>query len=255
MEKITNCYTHDYENDTSVEYVNTGAYSQLTCSFTSEDEDYGTETIHSLVAKPPKKLEQMAFEMAKDIGKHLDSLDNHHLKSVYTEEERKFMKLYGDYGTTTLYAVEHVLNDIAKDSVINSNGHEFMVGTIRECATELIRRFTNKEIRCAYVAIDWDEEVPHRVDGASRWYKVVRVDLPFDNNDNEMLLMIGYCGGGDVETAYCLDITESNDPWFHASVVKMLKDSTDALSIDTKRYVEFIGVNDEHSYELDKEGK
>lgn len=251
MEKITNCYTHDYENDTSVEYVNTGAYSQLTCSFTSEDEDYGTETIHSLVAKPPKKLEQMAFEMAKDIGKHLDSLDNHHLKSVYTDEERDFMKWYGDYGTTTLYAVEHALRNIAKDSIVNTNGHMFMVGTLRECAMELIRKFMNKEIRYAYVAKKWNEESPNRVDDCEGWYKVIRADLPFDNADHEMLLMIGYCGGGDVATAYCFDDKEADDPWFLGAVVKMLRDSTDETDI----YVEFIGVDDEHSYELDKEGK
>ena len=36
MEKITKYFTHDYENDTTVEYVNTGLYSMLNVSFTSE---------------------------------------------------------------------------------------------------------------------------------------------------------------------------------------------------------------------------
>ena len=66
MEKITKYFKHDYENDTTIEYVNTGLYSMLNCSFTSENPDYGTDTIH-YTAEPAVSMEQMAYEMGIEI--------------------------------------------------------------------------------------------------------------------------------------------------------------------------------------------
>ena len=63
MEKITKYFSNDYENDTTIEYVNTGLYSMLNCSFTSEDPDYGTDTLH-YNAEPANGMERMVFTLA-----------------------------------------------------------------------------------------------------------------------------------------------------------------------------------------------
>lgn len=105
MEKITKYFKYSYENDTTVEYVSTGLYSMLNCSFTSEDPDYGTDTLRSDPAIPPKPREQMAYEMAKEIAAYLDATEDGDRRYSDAPYARK----YDDYSNSTLYAIEKAL--------------------------------------------------------------------------------------------------------------------------------------------------
>ena len=83
----------------------------LNCSFTSEDEDYGTDTIHSSPATPPKPREQMAYEMAQEIAAYLDATGD----GTYRKNGAPYEKQYGDFSNSTLYAIEKALNELAGD--------------------------------------------------------------------------------------------------------------------------------------------
>ena len=75
MEKITKYFKYCYANDTTVEYVNTGLYSMLNCSYTSEDPDYGTDTIH-FAMKENASMERIAYEiflvLTRSAGSRMD---------------------------------------------------------------------------------------------------------------------------------------------------------------------------------------
>lgn len=108
MEKITKYFTHDYENDTTIEYVNTGMYSMLNCSFTSEDPNYGTDTIH-YTSVPVKSIEQMAYEMLGEVTDFLDWRDG-----TVEAPRCDVQNDYGEYSNSTLIAIEYALADIIK---------------------------------------------------------------------------------------------------------------------------------------------
>ena len=109
MEKITKYFKYDYENDTTIEYVNTGLYSMLNCSFTSEDPDYGTDTLHWTSSKPVP-IAQIAYEMKNRLSGYLNRTDD----GIYRKADDSDNYLFGDYSNSTLYAIEKALHEIAE---------------------------------------------------------------------------------------------------------------------------------------------
>lgn len=110
MERITKYFSHDYESDTAIEYVNTGMYSMLNCSYTSEDPDCGTDTLH-YNADSVKPFEQLAYEMAKEIETYLDATED----GTHRKSNAPYARSYEEYFTSTLYAIEKALKDISKN--------------------------------------------------------------------------------------------------------------------------------------------
>lgn len=109
MEKITKYFKYSYENDTTVEYVNTGLYSMLNCSFTSEDPDYGTDTIH-YTATPVESMEKMAYDMLQEVTDFLDYRDGS-VEAPRCDVQND----YGEYSNSTLIAIEYALNEMIKE--------------------------------------------------------------------------------------------------------------------------------------------
>ena len=254
MEKITKYFDHDYSNDTTIEFVKSGLYTMLNCSFTSEDPNYGTETIH-FSGEHDDSMKEVAYNMLREVSIYLDSEYSHNRDNI----DKEIVKNYENYCNSTLIAVERALQEITKgykpENPVNKHGHQYMIGTIEECADKMFKLWQEDKLERVYVAESFglNEDDPSDPDWCSEWHEIVRVDLPFDNYKDEMLLMIGYCGGGNVATAYTHNYKDlGEDPFFVENIAKMISEST-GLDIKGKIYMEFIKIGDKHSYEHKEE--
>lgn len=199
MEKITKHFTHDYENDTTIEWVNTGMYSMLNCSFTSEDPNYGTDTIHYGVGSSSvKPIAQMAYEMLDELTPYLGKMDRGAYDSISSDVRSK----YGEYNNSTLYAIEHALSILAEDYRSRKwFGH--LEDVTREIARRIVNDGKDKFSFCQSDQSEWDcyssEEYEHYGSG---WYGIRRLKPIFDNESYEYIIAIGYYGGGSFESVY-----------------------------------------------------
>ena len=105
--EVVRKFTHDYPDDTQIRYTVDEEGSHMECSFTSEDSDFGTETI-LYNASPAIPLKEMSGELLEEITSYLDATDDGN-KRV---EETGIEKYYNDFGNSTLYAVEKALSQI-----------------------------------------------------------------------------------------------------------------------------------------------
>lgn len=110
MKKTADYFCYCYDNDTTVEYVDAEHYSMLNISFTSEDEDAGTETIHSDTAVPSKPIEQIAYGMLQELTEYMDMCDEGKWKDIPYELHMK----YDQYMNSTRIAAENALQQITK---------------------------------------------------------------------------------------------------------------------------------------------
>lgn len=194
MEKITKYFKYCYENDTTVEYVCTGLYSMLNCSFTSEDPDYGTDTLH-FTAEPSEDMEKMAYDMLREVREYLDWKDGV-IDGASTEIERT----YGDYSMSTLIAVEYALNAIAKDY-----NPQKWYATINNASIIMANRFLESaNVRFAFTESDREEakQNPEKHEDQGGWHGVKRIPGFFDNEPNEFIVAVGHYGGGNVGFGY-----------------------------------------------------
>ena len=223
MKRSVKFFAHDYDLDTAIEYVNTGMYSMLNCSFTSEDPDYGTDTIHSVLATPPKPREQMAYEMAQEIAAYLDATED----GVYRKNGAPYEKQYGDFSNSTLYAIEKALNEISKD--YHPNAWYTTVGGAGKIIADLMLSGKCKEFALCGVtdhqiatirAKDFKDE-----DADDAWYGVKRIDGFFDNSPRELIVAVGYWGGGNCTFAYVdKDNTDTTEPAY--AIAQAISEST-----------------------------
>jgi len=197
MEKTTRHFKFDYENDTTIEYVKTGLYSALNCSYTSEDPDYGTDTLH-FTAEPAVSMAQMAYEMCGQLTRYLNKMDSGNYRDV-TEEERR---VFGDYSNSTLYAIEKALHAIGEEYRA-TKWFGCLEDVCREVAKRIIKDGNKVFSFCETSEFDWDNYSAEEYEGiASEWFGIKRIDPVFDNDKNEYIVAIGYWGGGIVKTAY-----------------------------------------------------
>lgn len=195
MEKITKYFKHDYENDTTIEYVNTGLYSMLNCSFTSEDPDYGTDTLH-LTSSKPVPIEQIAYEMKNRLSKYLDKMDH----GCYSDVDNCDRHMFGDYSNSTLYAIEKALHEIAEGYRPNK-----WYATIADASFMMAKRFLeNSDVTFAFCESDREEAKgnPARHENNGGWHGVKRIPGFFDNEPNEFIVAVGHYGGGNVGFGY-----------------------------------------------------
>ena len=220
MKRSVEFFAHDYDFDTAIEYVNTGMYSMLNCSFTSEDPDYGTDTIHSDPANPPKPREQMAYEMAQEIKEYLDATEDgtHRIYSA------PYAGCYGGYSNSTLYAIEKALKELAGDYKPNPNAWYATISNAGKIIADRMLSGQCKQFALCDVtsyqfagirAKDFKDE-----DADDGWYGVKRIDGFFDNSPRELIVAVGYWGGGNCTFAYVdkdnTDTTEPADAIAHA---------------------------------------
>lgn len=194
MEKITKYFKHDYENDTTIEYVNTGLYSMLNCSYTSEDPDYGTDTIH-FTATPAESMEQMAYNMLYEIKDFLDYRDGS-VEAPRCDVQND----YGEYSNSTLIAIEYALADLSKGFNLTKR-----YATIRDASEWIAKELiVDRRKEFAFCESDYEEAkgnpLEHKEEGG--WHGVKRIDGFFDNDPEEFIIAVGYYGGGDVAFGY-----------------------------------------------------
>ena len=103
-------YSHDYTDDTEIKYFRDNEGSHLECSFTSEDPDYGTETIY-LNSDPAETLREMARDQMEEITAYLDATAD----GTRRVDDAPNAIVYDSYGNSTLYAVESALSNLLKE--------------------------------------------------------------------------------------------------------------------------------------------
>lgn len=193
MEKITKYFSNDYENDTTIEYVNTGLYSMLNCSFTSEDPDYGTDTLH-YNAEPANGMERMAYEMLQEITQFLDCMD------CGAKPPRELGLTYGDYSNSTLIAIEHALQQIIGDFhptkwyMRITEASEMFARVLLEDRTKVFSFSESDELEA--------NGNPDNHEDTGGWFGIKRIDGFFDNTPDEFIVAVGHYGGGGVAFGY-----------------------------------------------------
>ncbi len=86
-EHATYAYSHDYPDDTKLEYVRDGEHAELRLSFTSEDPDTSVEEM-LLGSDNVESLPELASDLRADISSYLDAQDT----SSFSSSSRGFHK-------------------------------------------------------------------------------------------------------------------------------------------------------------------
>ena len=217
MEKITKYFKYSYDNDTTIEYVITGLYSMLNCSFTSEDPDYGTDTIH-YTSVPVKSIEQMAYEMLGEVKDFLDWRDGS-VEAPRCDVHND----YGEYSNSTLIAIEYALSAITK------NYHPTKwYATIRDAGRFIANALLEDRTRIfAFCESDREEAKGNPNDHIDEggWHGIKRIHGFFDNEDSEFIVAIGHYGGGNVGFAY-VDWADADDSTCEDELVRAICKAT-----------------------------
>ena len=199
MEKFTEYFEYCYPMDTTVEYVNTTHYSMLNCTFTSEDQDAGSETIHSDPALPVKSREQMAYEMLQEITKFMDMCDEGMVKDIPTNLKWKYEK----FMHSTLIAVEKALQDITANYNPTPQTKWFL--TIEDAGKMIAGKMLSGEAKeysfCESSYYEMEHYDPEQYRGEG-WYGIKRIPGFFDNSKDEFIVATGYYGGGNCAFGY-----------------------------------------------------
>lgn len=195
MKRTVSYYSCNYDNDTAIEYVVTGLYSTLNCSYTSEDPDYGTETIH-FVSEPIKNCSQMAYNLLERISKYLDEYEN----GTMSELRRDIKLEYDMYGRSTLIAIENALKLMTKDY----KPTRWFV-TVGEASKIIGKEFLKGKCRtfhfCESDETEANDNDPETFEGEG-WYGIKRIDGFFDNSPKDLIIAVGYWGGGNCSFGY-----------------------------------------------------
>lgn len=114
-EHATYAYSHDYPDDTKLEYVRDGEHAELRLSFTSEDPDTGVEEM-LLDSDNGESLPELASDLRADISSYLDAQDT----SSFFEQQGipqapgDRAAQWDDFTRTALYAFEAILKDVER---------------------------------------------------------------------------------------------------------------------------------------------
>lgn len=231
MKRISKCFTSDYRDDTMIEYVETGLYSILNCSYTSEDPDYGTDTLHfSLGYVAP--IKRLAYDMLREISDYIDFREMCSAScgdgGVWLDRYHGLELEYGSYSSSTLMAIEHALIEIAdgyaptKWYMDITEASEMIAKTLEE-EPDAVFSFTESNTEEAKGNPD-----KHGDDGP--WFGIRRIRSLFDNGDDEFIVAVGQWGGGAVAVKY--DDFEANN---RAEIVK--KAITESTDWDADNYI------------------
>jgi hypothetical protein len=226
MEKITRNFKYCYDNDTTIEYVNTGLYSMLNCSFTSEDPDYGTDTIHyGAGSKSVRSMEKMAFDMLREVKDFLDYRDGQIEGSLVCDID------YDDYSNSTLIAIEYALYEIVKN-YRPKKWYATIADASERIAKELLEDRTKSFSLCESDRLEASTD-PEKHQDSGGWYGIKRIDGFFDNEKSEFIIAVGHYGGGGVAFGYA-DTLESDDSTCEYQVRRAILNAT---GFDSDNYI------------------
>ena len=103
MSNYSTKYTHDYPNDTTLEYTESKGRNQIELTFTSEDPDAGTEY---LIFGGNECMEELMLELYTEINQYLDSKEHRAFGGYAGATPETY---YDEYTRTALYAFEAML--------------------------------------------------------------------------------------------------------------------------------------------------
>lgn len=244
---FTMLYSHDNENDTKLMFTKTADMAEIELAFTSEDEDYGTEIL-VYGGGPTETFMSLCKKQLNELTAFLDASRG---GTWRLDEIMESYKHFDGLNNSSLIAFERMLQEIVGVNVcrkltagINKNGHEFKIATINEIAPMIRERFIAGDVKAVYIVTEPAEGVNCADDDEAFWSKIVRLDLPFDNDNREIALLMGRRGGGNVTFAY--KHYEDDDGWLDDQIIDMICNSTGDSS-SAVICAEFIGVNDKDS--------
>lgn len=255
MEKITMQRTTNYPGDTVLTFSKDDARAEIELCYTDADPDFGTETL-VCGGDAKETLLSLCRDQLDELTTFLDETND----GTYRPEEIvSGYKHLEDLNNSSLIAFERMLQEIlgedgknrSQPTFTNKNGHAVMIAPINEVANLIREHFVAEDVKSVYIATAPDCGDEHEKDPLnwSNWFKIIKLDLPFDNDLQELALLMGYCGGGNVEMAYSYD--DSDTRAFARDISRMISNSTGEKETAVV-YAEFIGVNDKHSYENDR---
>lgn len=117
-EQVTRQFSHDYPDDTSLEYTLRGDNAMLRLIFTSEDDDLGHEEM-VYCGESSESMKEMVSDLRKDITAYLDYQDHdsffqqqgiHSTGEIHSVED-----YFGEFTRTALYAFEGILKDFERE--------------------------------------------------------------------------------------------------------------------------------------------
>lgn len=194
MNKITITYTHDHENDTVITYWNDGTASHLVASYTSEDPDYGMDTLEYQYVGT---LTEMADSYLEMLSGYLDSTNNGLNRSGDTSDLLEL--LFGDYSNSTLCAIENALRAIVgqKPETQRFRGKYMTIADASKMVASELVKDRNRTFAFCEAMEDDGEEPDH-----GGWHGIKRIDGFFDNDPEEFIVAVGYYGGGSFSIGY-----------------------------------------------------
>ena len=211
MKKFTGYFTHDYENDTTVEYVNAGSYTMLNCSFTSEDPDFGTETLnYKMLGDVPR--ERIAYRLLCQIESYLDFRAG----KIYTDKPAAY---YSEYSNSTLIAIENALRKISASYI--STRWFMKVNDAAEMIAKALVEDRNKRFAYCMASEEEAQGDPEDFKDDGGWYGIRRIPGFFDNEEEEFIVAAGHFGGGGVGFGYA-DVSASGDDYYRAVLSAMI---------------------------------
>ena len=244
MERKSQYFSHEYADDTLIDYVNTGAYSVLTCSFVNEDPDCGVESICYTTTDRPARISEMAYELLQEVKDVLDFREGSVKETTVVPVERT--NNCEDCTTTALIAFENALKETSADYtpvVRNNSGNIIQILTVNEAADVVLKNIANSGITGFDVFVgDIDghnitEFVGNNYLGVNgSWYgiKWIALDM-FDGNKTDRIVLIGHYGGGYTESMY---VNISEDYFKDELITKMCyafdANSEDKILLETK---------------------
>lgn len=242
--KITIYYTHDSENDTRLVYSTSKDRNEIELMYYGPDPDCD-ESIKILGGDAFESMLDLAKEQLEAITAYLDETDNGYKRGNSTDQT------LDEYCNSALYAWENMLREVVGTTgtarrFVNTNGRKYIVLPVSDAAKVIMDAFVNDKVKYMYLAADhFFKDDINDMHNWSEWYKIVQTVLPFDNEEFEMVLMMGYCGGGCVKMAYTNDCC--NDTGDFICKIEDMICSAAELHSDNKVYLEF--VEDENTKE------
>jgi len=241
--KITIYYTHDSENDTLLMYSTSKDRNEIELKYYGPDPDCD-ESIKILGGDADASMLDLAKEQLEAITAYLDETNNGYNRSKSAD------MTFDEYCNSALYAWENMLREVVGSTdtarrFVNTNGRKYIVLPVSDAARTVMDAFVNDKVKYMYLAANhYCKDDINDMECWTEWYKIVQTDLPFDSEEPDMALMMGYCGGGCVKMAYTNDCNDTGD--FISEIEKMICSAAE-LHSDNKVYLEF--VEDENTKE------
>lgn len=237
MKKFTEYFTNDYEKDTTIEYVQAGSYTTLNCLFTSEDSDYGTDTLcYKMPGDVPR--ERIAYRLLCKIESYLDFRDG----KTNTDRPAAY---YNEYSNSTLIAFENSLRKISANYVPT---RWFMkVNDAAEMIAKAMVEDRNKRFAYCIVSEEEAQGDPEDFKDDGGWYGIRRIPGFFDNEEEEFIVAAGHFGGGGVGFGYA-NVCASGDDYYRAVLSAIVSPHSEFYN-DSMIYIEIDNDSNENKEE------